>query len=110
MVLATKGDNFISAAERGNVTENGLAAAKFIIPTVLNEFNNTRSQISDEALSLLVAAGNNDNNIAALSNDLAPIADGSDIQAGLIMVEDMRNNIAHRYLRYDNQLPLKKEK
>lgn len=100
------GDNFISAAERGNVTENGLAAANFIIPTVLNEFNNTRSQISDEALSLLVAAGNNDNNIAALSNDLAPIADGSDIQAGLIMVEDMRNNIAHRYLRYDNQLPI----
>ena len=39
------GDNFISAAERGNVTENGLAAANFIIPTVLNEFNNTRSQI-----------------------------------------------------------------
>lgn len=100
------GNNFISAAERGNASENGLAAANFVIPTVLNEFNNTRSQVSDEALSLLVSAGSDDNNIAALSDELAPIADGSDIQAGLIMVEDMRNNINHRYLRYDNQLPI----
>ncbi|MEQ4923425.1 autotransporter outer membrane beta-barrel domain-containing protein [Proteus hauseri] len=100
------GDKFISAAERGGAGENALAATNFIIPTVLNEFNNTRSQVSDEALSLLVAAGNDDNNIAALSNDITPIADGSDIQSGLIMVEDMRNNINHRYLRYDNQLPI----
>lgn len=100
------GDKFISAAERGGAGTNALAAANFIIPTVLNEFNNTRSQVSDEALSLLVAAGNDDNNIAALSNDLAPIADGSDIQSGLMMVEDMRNNITHRYLRYDNQRPI----
>ena len=100
------GDKFISAAERGGAGENALATTNFIIPTVLNEFNNTRSQISDEALSLLVAAGNDDDSIAALANDLTPIADGSDIQSGLIMVEDMRNNINHRYLRYDNQLPV----
>ena len=43
------GNNFISAADRGG-SENGLAAANFIIPTVLNEFNNMRSQVSDEAL------------------------------------------------------------
>lgn len=27
------GNNFISAAERGGVNENGLAAANFVIPT-----------------------------------------------------------------------------
>ncbi len=100
------GNKFIALAEEGGAGKNTLAATNFIIPTVLNEFNNTRSQASDEALSLLVAAGSDANSIAALANDITPIADGSDIQAGLLMVEEMRGNVNHRFIRYDNQLPV----
>ncbi|UNH41679.1 autotransporter domain-containing protein [Moellerella wisconsensis] len=100
------GDKFIASAAEGGASQNALATANFVVPTVLNEFNNTRSQASNQALSLLVAAGSEANSIAALSNDMTPTADGSEIQAGLMMVQEMRGNVNQRFLRYDNQLPI----
>ena len=43
-------------------------------------------------------------------NDLAPIADSSDIQAGLIMVEDMRKILLIATYAMIISSPLKKEK
>ncbi len=97
--------NFSALAEQGGASANALRATAFIVPNVLNEFNGTHSTASDQALALLVSAGNNASSIANLANQMTPNSDGSELRAANQLVGDMRNHIAQRQLGYLGQLP-----
>ncbi|WP_370549586.1 autotransporter domain-containing protein [Edwardsiella tarda] len=96
---------FAALAEQGGASANALRATAFIVPNVLNEFNGTHSAASDQALALLVSAGNNASSIANLANQMTPNSDGSELRAANQLVGDMRNHIAQRQLGYLGQLP-----
>ncbi|AKH88083.1 autotransporter outer membrane beta-barrel domain-containing protein [Edwardsiella tarda] len=96
---------FATLAEQGGASANALRATEFIVPNVLNEFNGTHSAASDQALALLVSAGNNASSIANLANQMTPNSDGSELRAANQLVGDMRNHIAQRQLGYLGQLP-----
>ncbi|MGY0154777.1 autotransporter outer membrane beta-barrel domain-containing protein [Edwardsiella tarda] len=96
---------FATLAEQGGASANALRATAFIVPNVLNEFNGTHSAASDQALALLVSAGNNASSIANLANQMTPNSDGSELRAANQLVGDMRNHIAQRQLGYLGQLP-----
>ncbi|WP_447722711.1 autotransporter outer membrane beta-barrel domain-containing protein [Edwardsiella tarda] len=96
---------FAALAEQGGASANALRATEFIVPNVLNEFNGTHSTASDQALALLVSAGNNASSIANLANQMTPNSDGSELRAANQLVGDMRNHIAQRQLGYLGQLP-----
>ncbi|MGG5414904.1 autotransporter family protein [Edwardsiella tarda] len=96
---------FATLAEQGGASANALRATEFIVPNVLNEFNGTHSAASDQALALLVSAGNNASAIANLANQMTPNSDGSELRAANQLVGDMRNHIAQRQLGYLGQLP-----
>ncbi|XEH28248.1 autotransporter outer membrane beta-barrel domain-containing protein [Edwardsiella tarda] len=97
--------NFSALAEQGGASANALRATKFIVPNVLDDFNQSRSTASDQALALLVSAGNNASSIANLANQMTPNSDGSELRAANQLVGDMRNHIAQRQLGYLGQLP-----
>ncbi|WP_420299617.1 autotransporter outer membrane beta-barrel domain-containing protein [Edwardsiella tarda] len=97
--------NFSALAEQGGASANALLATKFIVPNVLDDFNQSRSTASDQALALLVSAGNNASSIANLANQMTPNSDGSELRAANQLVGDMRNHIAQRQLGYLGQLP-----
>ncbi|QPR28166.1 autotransporter outer membrane beta-barrel domain-containing protein [Edwardsiella hoshinae] len=97
--------NFSALAEQGGASANALLATKFIVPKVLNDFNQSRSAASDQALALLISAGNNASAIANLANQMTPNSDGSELRAANQLVGDMRNHIAQRQLGYLGQLP-----
>ncbi|MGY0145046.1 autotransporter family protein [Edwardsiella tarda] len=96
---------FAALAEQGGASANALLATKFIVPNVLDDFNQSRSTASDQALALLVSAGNNASSIANLANQMTPNSDGSELRAANQLVGDMRNHIAQRQLGYLGQLP-----
>lgn len=96
---------FAALAEQGGASANALRATAFIVPNVLNEFNGTHSAASDQALALLVSAGNNASSIANLANQMTPNSDGSELRAANQLVGDMRNHIAQRQLGCLGQLP-----
>ncbi|WP_370554791.1 autotransporter outer membrane beta-barrel domain-containing protein [Edwardsiella tarda] len=97
--------NFSALAEQGGASANALLATKFIVPNVLDDFNQSRSTASDQALALLVSAGNNASSIANLANQMTPNSDGSELRAANQLVGDMRNHIGQRQLGYLGQLP-----